>query len=252
MLAASGRLTAWVSVLPEAPGAASTELVQVHDRVVRAALALETPLPARFGQSFASEAALYRALRARAEVLERSLERVRGKVEMTVRILLPDPGDAALAPKSGSGQPPAPRGREPVLPRPDTSPGLRGDDARVGRGIRRSDITESRKESAPDIGAGRAYMARLRERQRASGALKRQAEFLQARVSRAVDGFTREEVCSPVMPGAHSFSMSHLVAREAIGQYRLAIDSLSKGDPTLRLLVSGPWAPYSFAHVADE
>jgi hypothetical protein len=241
-----------VSDLPDAPGAASAELVQVHDRVVRAALARETPLPARFGQSFASEAALYRALRARAEVLERSLERVRGKVEMTVRILLPDPGDAGPAGTAGSGQGSAPREREPLLPRPDTGPGLGGDDPRAGRGIRRSAFTGSGEESAPDIGAGQAYMARLRERQMASAALQRQAEFLQARVSRAVDGFTREEICSPVMLGAHSFSISHLVAREAIEQYRLAIDSLSKGDPTLRLLISGPWAPYSFAHVADE
>jgi hypothetical protein len=54
------------------------------------------------------------------------------------------------------------------------------------------------------------------------------------------------------MPGAQSFSISHLVAREALSEYRLAVDSLAKNDPALRLLVSGPWAPYSFARIADE
>jgi hypothetical protein len=101
------------------------------------------------------------------------------------------------------------------------------------------------------VGAGRAYLARLRGRQEAAADLRRQAEFLQARVARAVDGVAREEVCSKVMPGSQSVSLSHLVARDAVGQYRLAVDSLVEGDPGLRALVSGPWAPYSFARIAD-
>ncbi len=203
----AGRLAAWVSDLPDEPGPATTEQAKLHDRVVRAALARETPLPARFGQSFVGEAALRGALEARVDQLESSLARLRGGVEMTVRILLPRTGKL----EGASGAP-----------------------------------------SSSTVGAGRAYMARLRERQRASAELLRQAEFLQARVTRAVDGFTREEVCSPVMPEARSFSVSHLVAREAVGEYRLAVDSLMEADPALRLLVSGPWAPYSFARVADE
>jgi hypothetical protein len=201
-------VAAWVSDLPEDPGPATAELVRVHDRVVRAALALETPLPARFGQSFAGDAALTRALEPRVEAMERSLERVRGAVEMTVRILLP--------------------------------------------GLPAAEAAEGREEIVPAAGAGRAYMARLRERRQASAELRREAEFLQARVARAVDELAREGVSSPVMPGAHSFSLSHLVAREAVSEYRLAVDSLVKGDPALRLLVSGPWAPYSFARIASE
>ncbi|HET7623441.1 MAG TPA: GvpL/GvpF family gas vesicle protein [Gemmatimonadaceae bacterium] len=220
-LGVTGRLGAWVSDLPEDPGPASTELVRVHDRVVRAALALETPLPARFGQSFESDAALERALQGRTDLLERSLDRVRGSVEMTVRILLAEAGDAL--------------------------PG-RPFEGGVGMGA----SVESRAGSPAIEGAGRAYMARLRERQRVSAELQRQAEFLQARVARAVDGFARGEVCSPVMPGAQSIAISHLVAREAVREYRLAVASLSKGEAALRLMVSGPWAPYSFAQIAGE
>lgn len=208
-VAEGARLAAWVSDLPEEPGRATVELVRVHDSVVRAALESETPLPARFGQSFASDAALGLALEARAAELEGALARVRGQVEMTVRILL----SGAPAPERAASEPPA-------------TP-LAG-------------------------GAGKAYMARLRARQQASTELKKEAEFLQARVARAVDGHARAEVSSPVMPGTNSFSLSHLVAREAIGEYRLAVDSLVKCDPALRLLVSGPWAPYSFARIAGE
>ncbi|HEY9429603.1 MAG TPA: GvpL/GvpF family gas vesicle protein, partial [Gemmatimonadaceae bacterium] len=87
-VAAAGRVAAWVSDLPEGLGPATTELARAHDRVVRAALAHETPLPARFGQSFAGDAALRRSLDSRTAALERALERVRGGVEMTVRVLL--------------------------------------------------------------------------------------------------------------------------------------------------------------------
>jgi hypothetical protein len=233
----AGRLGAWVSDIPEELGPATTEQVQVHDQVVRAALAKETPLPARFGQSFAGDAALCRTLEARVDLLVRSLERVRGGVEMTVRILLSASRDSA-----GS------------LDAPDTpEQGFAGAERAVGR-TERANVLHGAGEAAsvPAAGAGRAYLARLRERQRATVELQRQADFLQARVARAVDGIVREEVCSSVMLGTHSFAVSHLLAREAVGRYRLAVDSLITADPALRLLVSGPWAPYSFARLADD
>ena len=233
----AGRLAAWVSDLPEELGAATTEQVQLHDHVVRAALAKETPLPARFGQSFAGDSALRRALEARVDLLVRSLERVRGGVEMTVRILLPK----SKAPLGALGVPDAPDG------------GLVGSEG-VADHAGRAGVPQGAGAagSGPPAGAGRAYLTRFRERQRASTELQRQAEFLQARVARAVDGIVREEVCSPVMLGSHSFAVSHLLAREAVGEYRLAVDSLINADPALRLLVSGPWAPYSFARLAND
>ncbi len=233
----AGRLGAWVSDLPEELGPATTEQVRLHDHVVRAALAKETPLPARFGQSFAGDAALRRALEARVDLLVRSLERVRGGVEMTVRILLPKSKDSV-----GAGGVPAASDRGFVRHAAAAEHTERANVPLEGGGA----------ASVPAVGAGRAYLARLRERQRASAEVQRQADFLQARVARAVDGIVREEVCSPVMLGTHSFAVSHLLAREAVGEYRLAIDSLITADPALRLLVSGPWAPYSFARLADD
>ena len=221
-LPVAGRAAAWVSDLPVGLGPVTEELARAHDRVVRAALSRETPLPARFGQSFAGEKALLRELEARVEGIVQALERVRGGVEMTVRVLLPYVGGDLVSSGGIAG----------------LAPGAVA-------------LPESRPRSSTPVGAGRAYLARLRERQEAAADLRRQAEFLQARVARAVDGVVREEVCSEVMPGSQSFSLSHLVARDAVGPYRLAVDSLVEGDPGLRALVSGPWAPYSFARIAD-
>ena len=238
----AGRLAAWVSDLPEDPGPATAELVRLHDNVVRAALALETPLPARFGQSFAGDRALTRALEPRIERLERLLERVRGAVEMTVRILLPGAPAYGAAPGVVSGVvPPAATTAELDQVSSTRKPGSKFRPGNMDPRLRGDDAT-----------TGRAYMTRLRERRQASAELRKEAEFLQARVARAVDEFAREGVCSPVMPEAHSFSLSHLVARGAVSEYRLAVDALVKSDPALRLLVSGPWAPYSFARIASE
>jgi len=64
----------------------SIERVRAHDSVVRWALERQTPLPARFGQTFADDAAVMEAVRVRQLAFTAALERVRGLVEMTVRV----------------------------------------------------------------------------------------------------------------------------------------------------------------------
>lgn len=95
-----GELGAWVS-----DGRADADLIsiQVHDRIVRAALRTATPVPARFGTVFSDEAAVRRSLRARAEVLLQALDQVDGRVEMGVRVLweLPDPPEAPTVSTGG-------------------------------------------------------------------------------------------------------------------------------------------------------
>jgi hypothetical protein len=80
---------AWVSTVDRAP-AATVRSVREHDGVVSAALATgRTPLPARFGQVWPSDAVCREAVRQRAADLEPLLRRVAGLVEMTVCTLLP-------------------------------------------------------------------------------------------------------------------------------------------------------------------
>ena len=80
-------LVAWVSDARTIP--VSVDGVRAHDAVVEAALDTgTTPVPARFGQRFASDDACREALRNRAASVESVLADVQGTVEMTL-ILTP-------------------------------------------------------------------------------------------------------------------------------------------------------------------
>jgi hypothetical protein len=105
---------------------------------------------------------------------------------------------------------------------------------------------------APGAQSGREYLAWLRERERAERAARAQADFLHRRISDAVLGIVREEARAAAQPSACSLSVSHLVPRDAVTNYRLTIRALIEGDPQLRLMVSGPWAPYSFAELRGD
>src|SRR5689334_7761158 len=75
-------LVAWVSDARTIP--VSVDGVRAHDAVVEAALDTgTTPVPARFGQRFASDDACREALRNRAASVESVLADVQGTVEMT-------------------------------------------------------------------------------------------------------------------------------------------------------------------------
>lgn len=118
----AGALEAWVSTIATWTPAVTVDAVKHHDSVVAAALATgRTPLPARFGQSWPSDAACVASIIDRTAELEPLLRRVAGLVEMTVCTLLP-------------GMPPAVRA--PGAATDDTSPGrayLNGLRARADR-----------------------------------------------------------------------------------------------------------------------
>lgn len=198
----AGRIIAWASDVADRRPAPTLERVRAHDAVVRRALDGETPLPARFGQTFADDTAVAERVREREQALLDALDRVRGMVEMTVRVRL----DVV--------------GRDP-LPI-DRAEGLRGHE----------------------------YLAQLRERQRAERAWRDAADGVQSRVSTAVSALASGETSVAVSGPERWLSISHLVARDAVTQYRAVLETLSVSDPALRLAVSGPWAPYSFAEVA--
>jgi hypothetical protein len=160
---------------------------------------LETPLPARFGQTFADEGALRCTLDERREGIEAGLARVRGAVEMTVRLLL-DPATPVAADR-------------------------------------------------PAAKSGREYMAWLRARHRVVEEAQQRAGFLQARVAQAVGGLARAEARSGASASGNSATISHLVACGDVTRYRHLVHELTEREPELRLMLSGPWAPYSFAEL---
>ena len=92
-------LEAWVSTVASPALSPSAEAAREHDAVVSAALGTgRTPLPARFGQVWPSDAACLAAIEGRADELRPLLARVAGLVEMTVYTLLPGMPPALRAP----------------------------------------------------------------------------------------------------------------------------------------------------------
>jgi gas vesicle protein GvpL/GvpF len=85
-LVARGRLGAIVGGVAAVP-APSDAAVRKHDAIVRHASRRWTAtLPVRFGTVVEDERALWKLLASRSSALRRRLERVRGRVQMTVRI----------------------------------------------------------------------------------------------------------------------------------------------------------------------
>jgi hypothetical protein len=76
---------AWVSDVASPSLAATVDRIRAHDNVVAVALGTgSTPLPARFGQTFASDDECIAALSAKQVTMSAGLARVAGMVEMTV------------------------------------------------------------------------------------------------------------------------------------------------------------------------
>lgn len=196
-------MTAWVSDIAHASLSPSVARARAHDEVVRDAMAHATPVPARFGQLLADDAAFTRWIAERHDSIVESLERVRGCVEMTVRILL-----------AGHNAAPGPAPRE----------------------------------------SGSAYLRWVRERQQARQAVTDQAEFLRRGVARAVDeaGVVRDVRWATVAPGARSLEAAHLVPRELLSRHREVVRSTVERDKRMKVMLSGPWAPYTFCAAGHE
>ena len=94
----AGAVTAWVSTLPEPAPPADAAALRAHDAVASAALVLATPLPARYGQRFASDDECRSALERREAALGASLAAVAGCAEMRV-LCAPSPGASRAAPR---------------------------------------------------------------------------------------------------------------------------------------------------------
>jgi hypothetical protein len=200
-----GGLGAWVSDADTPSMVASPERARSHDRVVRAALEGETPLPARFGQVVADEAALAELASSRRAAFESALEMVAGTVEMTVRVLVP----------SGAS---------------DAGPG-------------------NVREPGTEATSGRDYLERVAAVQRQERNLLAESGIVRDRVSSAVRGLVRAESFAGATSGSTMATVSHLVPRENIEAYRSALLVLRDQDRALAIMVSGPWAPYSFTEV---
>lgn len=221
-----GAVDAWVSdvagapreVRLAAPGAAGGAEVpnadrlvrraRAHDHVVGAALALGvTPLPARFGQTYASDAACAASLGARAATHARALARVAGMVEMTAIVPLLDDVASSAPPASST-----------------VAPG-------------RAYLDELRRRMAPEMHYTQsAVRRRITE---TVGALVRDEAV-------AVNPSPPAVFLSPSLRFSHLLPRAAVDDyRQALA--RISEELFAGAEPVLAIRVLGPTAPYTFA-----
>jgi hypothetical protein len=101
------------------------------------------------------------------------------------------------------------------------------------------------RRSAP--ATGREYMQALRESSKLADQRQAYSETVATRVRELLRDIVREEKVETAQTRHAVLTVSHLVAREHFDEYRERARRIRSVFPALRLLLSGPWPPYSFA-----
>jgi hypothetical protein len=105
------------------------------------------------------------------------------------------------------------------------------------------------EESGPGI--GKRYLESLRAREAATGAIRQALDTLGQRLADAAHRFIRRSAMQENFTRMPFRTISHLVARELVDQYKEAVKTVH---PTaeFRFLVIGPRAPYSFCALGSS
>jgi hypothetical protein len=212
-LVAAGGLAAASSAAPAACVAPTIAHVAAYSRVIEALHKVCTVLPFRYGHWLDGEAPIVELLRAHEAEFRASLALVEGCVEMGLRILVV--GGCGVRPVCYGNSPPVNHG------------GLN------------------------DMGtpaSGKAYLADRKVHYARTQSADETATAAADRARRAFDGLYVKscEDRRAVSEGRTLVSLSLLVRREHVERFRDAFRGFPERDRE-RVLLSGPWPPYSFA-----
>jgi hypothetical protein len=204
----AARLIAWVSDVDGPSVGVTVERVRAHDAVCAASVGIgETPLPIRFGQAFADDAAVVQAVVARRHALEPRLERVAGCVEMRVVV-------------------------------------TRGRDVTEQTSVIDADRSDVPVDVEALEGPGTAFLRRLARTGRADTAREVGCEEVRHAVREQARGLIVEHQACEAARGLAFFPV--LVRRADVDQFRGAVSETLLSH-AIDLSVLGPFAPYSFA-----
>jgi len=207
-LLSAGTLSAWVETVAERTITPSVDRARVHDAITDAAVGMGvTPLPARFGQTFASDQECRDALIEQGPRLAADLERVRGLVEMRVVAALRLSPDATTLMAS---------------------------------------LNDGGTSSAGGLTPGRAYMRELGRTRELERIMQTSASAVRERLTETVGAFVRGEALSLAPPPAAVLTVSHLISRDVVTRYRTALLDAQLNEQVERFVVCGPGAPYRF------
>ncbi|MDQ3906986.1 MAG: GvpL/GvpF family gas vesicle protein [Acidobacteriota bacterium] len=233
------RIAAVVSDFDGDAAAVTRENVLAHERVVGGVLARVTPLPFRFG-TVVGEERLAGYVSSQADALRAQLERVRGCVEMSVKVIWKeDVSEGESSPRKqplGSSHSPPPNNQ----PRPDQSP------------IDQSRLDQSTPHRQPlgraASGAGTAFLMAKRREAAGDEARDARAREIAGWLEGALAGAVRDSRIEANPRGALVVSAAYLVERERLEAYRELLRLARDERPDLHFLTSGAWSPYSFTN----
>ncbi|GAA2922297.1 MULTISPECIES: GvpL/GvpF family gas vesicle protein [Streptomycetaceae] len=187
-------------------------MARTHHAVVAAAYEHATVLPMRLATVYLDDARVRTMLGERRPEFGALLARLEGHVELGVKVYA-DPRDAAAA---GGGGPDA--------------------------------------DAEPAAGPGRAYLQRRRAQQRnhrdiyrAAGAVAAEVPLRVADIARAHVSHRPQQGDLVQGAGENILNAAYLVRGSEVGAFRTVLTGLADDVPGVRVEITGPWAPYSFA-----
>ncbi|MFC8916075.1 GvpL/GvpF family gas vesicle protein [Streptomyces sp. NPDC057116] len=198
---------------------------RAHDAVISALSTVTCPLPLRLATVCRDDSGVRRLLEEGHDRFVRALARLDGRVEWGVKVYA----------EPGAAQTPA----EPE-PAPPADSGASTDSAAPGRQA-----------------SGREYLRRrLHARRSREGDWRRADELcrrLHAELSRYAEAGTVHRPQDGRLsgaPGVNVLNAAYLVDRARSERFVELVDAAS--EPGVRVELTGPWAPYSFAGIADD
>ena len=215
------------------------EVSRKHHHVIDAAARLFPLLPARLATVYFGDAGVCAALASRRERLRDTLRRVGGRVEWGVKAYAtPEPGDAGTARRGSAGA------------RAAGDPGPRTERTGTGGGETAGGETG---------GAGLAYLKRRRAQLSADRdsrvAAAGGAQTVHAELSGRAAAARLHPPQSPQLSGVRQpmlLNASYLLDAANVVSFTEAVAGQATSHPELRIELTGPWPPYSFADDNDD
>lgn len=205
-------MTAVVSRFEGETVSVGRENVFAHERVVSHVLQQTTPLPFRFGTVVGAKR-LERYVNSQRSFLLEALGRVRGCVEMSIKVIW-------------------------------DKEGVRHENVEFGQ---RSSATGVELDA--NRGPGATFLLEKRREILGDEILKERAAEIGSWFSECLNGIARESNVEVNPTQTLVVKAAHLVERERIEEYRERLQEMRRERRDLRFLTSGPWPPYSFSQV---
>lgn len=206
-----GAIAAAVSDFAGERVAVERENVFAHERVVQRVLKHVTPLPFRFGTLVTTEK-LAGYVEANQEALIKSLEGVRGCVEMSVKIIW----DKDLVRRTG---------------------------------LKAETAGSALEDGQPASGKGAAFLLAKRREILGDEMLKGRAEELAAWLKLRAGASARDANLQVLASESLVVRAAFLVERTRLQDYQQRVEEAKAERTSLRFLTSGPWPPYSFSNI---